>query len=83
MMIGQNIHMSFNPYPLIKMCMFISQKRLINQLGPFEKPKILIVSLVFHNSFYNPWLICVQRHFPLDIHQQKYQGIPQVENFDL
>ncbi len=35
--------MSFKPWALIKMCMSTNKKGLINQLGPFEKPKFLIV----------------------------------------
>jgi hypothetical protein len=47
------------------MYMFISQEREISPLRPFEKPKIKIVSWAFHGSFYDPWPIYVQRHFPL------------------
>ncbi len=41
--------MSFKP--LVKMYMFTSKKRPISQLGPFEKPKILVVIRELHSGF--------------------------------
>jgi hypothetical protein len=45
MLIGQKVHTSFKP--LTKMYMFTSLKTLISQLGPFEKPRILVVLVLY------------------------------------
>jgi hypothetical protein len=37
------LHMSFELWLVIKMYMSISKKKLVSQIGPFEKPWIVIV----------------------------------------